>query len=424
MIPGRRTSEGQLVVTAGPPLSTDPRMAGFALKPTGEIYASGGQSAFTPEDLFLNGEQGAWYDPSDLTTMFQDRAGTTPVTADGQTVGLILDKSKGLALGVEQIANNNLTDWTTTGSATINSVTQFTLSGNGLANRVTSPMFTEYATNSQQKAVVTLKANKSCSIKASNLWANSLAINLTTSFQTFSIDIGWEVLSYTDFLAFFTEADSPVVIDVQSISAKFVLGNHATAPSDAARPLYKTDGTYHWLQFDGVDDSMSTAAIDFTATYKMSAFAGANTTGTPGIFGSFFGNGPANATGTAGKFGISLPSSSGANCRFDFGGVSAVNNNAVTITLNSKQVFSQLLSSNSAPYQLCRTNGVLGATGDNDVGGQPFANATFGFGDPAFNSGATFFVGNIYSLIVRGALSTTQEITDTETWVNGKTGAY
>jgi hypothetical protein len=36
---------------------------------------------------------GAWYDPSDLSTMFQDAAGTTPVTAAGQPVGLILDKS-------------------------------------------------------------------------------------------------------------------------------------------------------------------------------------------------------------------------------------------------------------------------------------------------------------------------------------------
>lgn len=35
----------------------------------------------------------AWYDPSDLSTMFQDSAGTTPVTADGDPVGLILDKS-------------------------------------------------------------------------------------------------------------------------------------------------------------------------------------------------------------------------------------------------------------------------------------------------------------------------------------------
>ena len=46
--------------------------------------------AWSPADLV---SLGAWYDPSDLTTMFQDAAGTTPVTAAGQPVGLILDKS-------------------------------------------------------------------------------------------------------------------------------------------------------------------------------------------------------------------------------------------------------------------------------------------------------------------------------------------
>ncbi|MGB2246149.1 MAG: hypothetical protein ACPH3N_00690 [Alcanivorax sediminis] len=48
---------------------------------------------FDPLSLFANGEQGAWYDPSDLTTLYQDSAGTTPVTIDGDPVGLMLDKS-------------------------------------------------------------------------------------------------------------------------------------------------------------------------------------------------------------------------------------------------------------------------------------------------------------------------------------------
>ncbi len=42
--------------------------------------------------LFVNNEQGLWYDPSQFDTMFQDSAGTTPVTAAGDLVGLILDK--------------------------------------------------------------------------------------------------------------------------------------------------------------------------------------------------------------------------------------------------------------------------------------------------------------------------------------------
>ena len=48
---------------------------------------------FNPRRLFANGEQGVWYDPSDFSTMFQDSAGTTPVTAIEQPVGRILDKS-------------------------------------------------------------------------------------------------------------------------------------------------------------------------------------------------------------------------------------------------------------------------------------------------------------------------------------------
>lgn len=46
-----------------------------------------------PAQLFFGGRQGGWYDPSDLTTLFQDTAGTVPVTADGQLVALMRDKS-------------------------------------------------------------------------------------------------------------------------------------------------------------------------------------------------------------------------------------------------------------------------------------------------------------------------------------------
>lgn len=48
---------------------------------------------FNPATLFAGGVQGTWYDPSDLSTLFQDAAGTIPVTAAGDPVGRILDKS-------------------------------------------------------------------------------------------------------------------------------------------------------------------------------------------------------------------------------------------------------------------------------------------------------------------------------------------
>lgn len=58
-----------------------------------QLPAATGGPIFNPASLFAASEQGIWLDPSDLSTMFQDTAGTTPVTAAGQAVARINDKS-------------------------------------------------------------------------------------------------------------------------------------------------------------------------------------------------------------------------------------------------------------------------------------------------------------------------------------------
>lgn len=68
-------------------------------------------SVWPPLDLFATGEQGAWYDPSDLTTLYQDSTGTTPVTAVEQLVVLMLDKSKG-GVGTNGTKRVNLLSYT------------------------------------------------------------------------------------------------------------------------------------------------------------------------------------------------------------------------------------------------------------------------------------------------------------------------
>lgn len=47
---------------------------------------------FTPTSLFV-GDTGGWYDPSDLTTLWQDGTRLIPVTAAGQPVSAMDDKS-------------------------------------------------------------------------------------------------------------------------------------------------------------------------------------------------------------------------------------------------------------------------------------------------------------------------------------------
>ena len=72
------------------------------------------KSIFNPKSLFATGAPGLWYDLS-LTdgTLFQNVVGTIPVTAVEQPVGLVLDKSKGLALGPELVTNGDFSNGTT-----------------------------------------------------------------------------------------------------------------------------------------------------------------------------------------------------------------------------------------------------------------------------------------------------------------------
>lgn len=62
-------------------------MLGSTVNKLGVINSSG----FSPASLFASGEEGAWYDPSDLSSMFQVDQ-TTPAVL-GQPVGKVLDKS-------------------------------------------------------------------------------------------------------------------------------------------------------------------------------------------------------------------------------------------------------------------------------------------------------------------------------------------
>lgn len=48
---------------------------------------------FNPATLFAAGQPGAWYEPSDITTLYQDTLGTTAVSTTGQSVARVNDKS-------------------------------------------------------------------------------------------------------------------------------------------------------------------------------------------------------------------------------------------------------------------------------------------------------------------------------------------
>ena len=63
-------------------------MYGIGINKLGVINKSG----FNPATLFGSGEEGAWYDPSDFSTMFQNSDGTGAPAVNGP-IGYIADKS-------------------------------------------------------------------------------------------------------------------------------------------------------------------------------------------------------------------------------------------------------------------------------------------------------------------------------------------
>ncbi len=71
--------------------------------------------AWTPANLFLDEDEGVWFDPSDLSSMFQDSGGDVPVSADGDPVGLIRDKS-GNGLHAIQVTDVNRPIYRTNGT--------------------------------------------------------------------------------------------------------------------------------------------------------------------------------------------------------------------------------------------------------------------------------------------------------------------
>jgi len=96
---------------------------GLRLPRLGAMMRSGGGAVpFSIADLFASSEQGAWYGPSDLSTLFQDSAGTTPVTTAGQPVGRMLDKSGNGNHATQATAARRLTYQTSPDRATLDKV--------------------------------------------------------------------------------------------------------------------------------------------------------------------------------------------------------------------------------------------------------------------------------------------------------------
>ena len=556
--------------------------------------------------LFANGEQGTWYDPSDMSTMFQDAAGTTPVTAVEQPVGLLFDKSKGLvvsstdALGgngnfsnasywqdvngvstisggqlsfngsatlggvwsgptnnpvtigrfyqvtfdVVSISSGGIRVWlgtgqpaytaTTAGShtyrgactgdvnvriynngaattAVVDNVVIREVLGNHarqstdasrpvLSARVNLLTYTEQfdnaawpkanatagpdagvapdGTTTAEKILETATTgphafyNFGISISAA---AHTLSVYLKAAERTWAkiaiydgtndrgawfnlstgavgtketgvtaepavaVGNGWYRCSITRTTVSGTGGPGFYAATADNVSSYagtlnsgiYIWGADLRVANDGvglpayqrvgAATDYDTSGFPLYLKFDGVDDSLATASIDFSATDKMSVFAGVRKLSDPTPF-AVVAELSANSDATNGTFNL-----------YNFAPALyfAVNNRGTAITgvgVSSATYagpYSAVLNGNlsiTPAGTTLRINGTQVATNATTVGTGNYANAAMYIGR---RGGTTNPLnGNLYSLIVRGALSNSTQIENAENYINSKTKAY
>jgi hypothetical protein len=213
---------------------------------------NGLNSAFSPASLFTAGQQGAWYDPSDLNSMYQESAGTTPAVV-GQPVGLLLDKRLGMTPGTEQRASITVG---LVGVAT--PATYDTGTGAAMVVRVDVSnqsyiRLTGLSQNTLHRVIISGVAGGAVQVRVGNQVGTIIA----------TIADGGSGTCFAD-----TGANTQLTITAQSsgtspaftvTSIKQIPGNFAVQATSASRPVLQQVGSYYEHLLDGFDDSFSCA---------------------------------------------------------------------------------------------------------------------------------------------------------------------
>lgn len=425
--------------------------------------------------MFGSGEQGVWYDPSDLTTLFQDAAGTKPITAVEQPVGLILDKSgRGnhayqstsasrpvLSARVNLLKKTEQFDdaaWAKS-AATISANTSLAPNGTSTADklvedtsasshhRVLSETFTptlaphtfSFYAKAAERGYVYIRANNgggdfiAANVDLSEATVSQLLIGSVT---VTSVGNGWVRV-----VGVGTPANTTrVTVEIRTsnfatyanytgdgTSGIYIWGADLRVANDGANlPPYQrvntatdydTAGFPHYLKFDGIDDSLSTNSIDFTATDKMTVCAGVRklSDAAQGILVELSSSTAANN----GSFDIRAPIGA-ADYGFRSKGTALVS--APSLAAYAAPTTNVLtgIGNISGDQAILRVNGTQAASNTADQGAGNFGNYPLYIGRR--NGASLPFKGHIYSLIVRGAQTDDAHLTHAEKYLAYKSG--
>ena len=445
-------------------------------------------SSFSPLALFAAGEQGAWYDPSDFSTMFQDTAGTTPVTATGQTVGRINDKSgrgnhatqataasrpiygiepfggrRNLLTFTEQFDNAVWLKGSTTTVSANTSETTDPIGGNtadvlsetavtnfhflelqsAITFVATQYTFTAYLKQGTQRYAgihINDGTARGCSIDLQTGALGTPYGSATASRQVLAN--GWFRLTVTATVSATASGQVAIYLSNSNSLASYAgntankiyiwgaqleTGSTATAYQRVTDQWNVTQAgvpSVAYIQCDGTDDFLVTGTIT-PGIDKAQVFAGVRKLSDSGV--GVLAEMSAVVT-NAGTLALYAPSA-GNNYGFLLNGSTLTGLNSTTYTAPITNVLScmfDIAQSVATTEIVPRINGV---TPTSAVIGAVNAGAGNFTANPLYigrRGGTTLpFNGRIYGMAVRfGANLTAAQITQMETWVNGKTGAY
>ena len=201
--------------------------------------------------------------------------------------------------------------------------------------------------------------------------------------------------------------------------AQLETGSTATAYQRVGTAFDVTEAgvpTVHYVQYDGTDDSFSTSSIDFTATNKMSVFAGVRKLSDAAL--GMAAELSVDASANSGSFRLIMPGSAGYEYRqrgsLNAAGASVGAGFAAPIT----NVITGL-GDISGDTTTLRINGTQVAQATNDQGTGNYGNYPIFIGRR--NNATLPFNGRDYGIIIVGKTASASEIAATESWLAAKT---
>jgi hypothetical protein len=227
------------------------------LNPDGTLWVSQGFDQLIAS-LLSAGETVAFYDPNDLTSVYAARTGGANAVADGP-VGLMLDKAQmGGLTAAEYLAALDTPELVTNGTfdtdSNWNKGTGWTISG-GVAS-VSGTASRQYL----QQNITGITLGKIYQLKFEVVSITSGSVKIFQGSGAYSLPSASTTGTFTRTYAsastsnIFFYGDPGDDFSIDNISVKEIPGYHATAPSDAARPILRDVSSTYALDFDNVDD--------------------------------------------------------------------------------------------------------------------------------------------------------------------------